>query len=223
MRALTIQQPWASLICPPAPHRPVKRVETRGQQTRYRGDLLICAGKSTEGIESLPGDCEGKIESGWVYGYVGDFQACYCFRTTDEGRVGDAELTRTDLSTGPDFTVAMPMGMAVGVARLAACLPIDPHVGHETEDWTPPDDHLYHLIDGMALFRQTVVGDPWQEANVIQTDYTDQLPYGHYAAGRFGWVLEEIRPLPQPIPVRGMPGMFTPPDDVVARVEEQLA
>jgi hypothetical protein len=32
--------------------------------------------------------------------------------------------------------------------------------------------------------------------------------FGHYAPGRFVWLLSEIRALPEPIPARGMPGLW---------------
>lgn len=40
MKAITLHQPWASLIA-----TGVKTIETRRWRTSYRGDLLICAGK----------------------------------------------------------------------------------------------------------------------------------------------------------------------------------
>lgn len=46
MKALTICQPFASLICLPDEHPLAKRVENRTWPTSYRGPLLIHAGKS---------------------------------------------------------------------------------------------------------------------------------------------------------------------------------
>lgn len=43
MKAITLLQPWASLIALGA-----KKIETRGWPTKYRGPLAIHAGKSTE-------------------------------------------------------------------------------------------------------------------------------------------------------------------------------
>ena len=43
MKVLTIKQPWATLIM-----QGNKRFEFRGWQTKYRGDLLIHAGKSID-------------------------------------------------------------------------------------------------------------------------------------------------------------------------------
>lgn len=40
MKALTIWQPWASLMATGA-----KKIETRGWRTHYRGDIVICSAK----------------------------------------------------------------------------------------------------------------------------------------------------------------------------------
>lgn len=43
MKALSVRQPWASLIASGA-----KTIELRSWPTRYRGELLICASKSAD-------------------------------------------------------------------------------------------------------------------------------------------------------------------------------
>lgn len=48
MRALTICEPFASLICLPDDDPRMKRVENRGWATKYRGPLLIHAGKNRQ-------------------------------------------------------------------------------------------------------------------------------------------------------------------------------
>ena len=40
--------------------------------------------------------------------------------------------------------------------------------------------------------------------------------------GPIGYVLRDVRALPEPVPCRGMLGFWTLPDDVAARVEAQL-
>lgn len=47
MRAISLWQPWATLLV-----RGVKKIETRGWDTKYRGDLIIHAAKKT-GHEEL--------------------------------------------------------------------------------------------------------------------------------------------------------------------------
>lgn len=51
MKALTICQPFAALICLPDDDHRAKRVENRKWGTQYRGPLLIHAGKSREWLE----------------------------------------------------------------------------------------------------------------------------------------------------------------------------
>lgn len=51
MRALTICQPYAHLICLPDDHDRAKRVENRKWSTSYRGPLLIHAGKSLQWLD----------------------------------------------------------------------------------------------------------------------------------------------------------------------------
>ena len=40
--------------------------------------------------------------------------------------------------------------------------------------------------------------------------------YGDYSFGRYGWVLTDIRALPEPIPFKGAQGFFNVPDDLLA-------
>lgn len=62
MKALSVCQPWAWAIIHGA-----KRIENRSWRTRYRGPLLIHAGKSRKlKMDVLPGGT--KVPSGLVYG-----------------------------------------------------------------------------------------------------------------------------------------------------------
>lgn len=56
MKALTICQPYAHLICLPDDHEDAKRVENRTWATDYHGPLAIHAGKSKGYM--VPGDLE---------------------------------------------------------------------------------------------------------------------------------------------------------------------
>ena len=49
-----------------------------------------------------------------------------------------------------------------------------------------------------------------------------EYAFGNYSSGRFAWRLERVQPLQTPIPCRGMLGLWTPSDDVIAAVREQL-
>lgn len=48
-------------------------------------------------------------------------------------------------------------------------------------------------------------------------------PFGNFAPGRFAWRLENLRVLPEPIPMRGQQGLFDVPADVLEKVNAALA
>lgn len=51
MKALSVKQPWASMIA-----EGKKTIETRTWPTKYRGDILICASKKSE-AHGFPTGC----------------------------------------------------------------------------------------------------------------------------------------------------------------------
>lgn len=67
MKVLTIKQPWATLIM-----QGDKRFEFRSWQTKYRGDLLIHAGKSVdkEALNRLSKYLPKEIPTGKILGKV---------------------------------------------------------------------------------------------------------------------------------------------------------
>jgi activating signal cointegrator 1 len=68
MKAITICEPYASLICLPDDDDRAKRVENRTWPTNYRGPLLIHAGKSRKWLAS--GAEYGIPESSLVFGAI---------------------------------------------------------------------------------------------------------------------------------------------------------
>jgi hypothetical protein len=50
----------------------------------------------------------------------------------------------------------------------------------------------------------------------------NELAFGDYTPGRFGWVLTNVQPLREPIPCRGYQGLWPVPADVVAQIARQL-
>lgn len=47
--------------------------------------------------------------------------------------------------------------------------------------------------------------------------------YGDYADGRFGWMFDNVRALPKPIPFTGRQGFFNVPDELVAAAFQEAA
>ena len=195
MKALTVRQPWASLIV----HGP-KHIETRSKPTKIRGRIGIIAGKSPAGIRGLPGDCEGNTEGDWQYGYLGPYQAGYCYRSADEGDRGDTFLALADgmspvIWDPKDIYEAMPLGALIGTVELYDCVPI----------W----DGLTEMEDYEDVGFRIVAEPPygaWMYAGPddrVGTDVANQIPYGDFATGRWAWLLRDPQPLAEPIPMRG--------------------
>jgi activating signal cointegrator 1 len=53
--------------------------------------------------------------------------------------------------------------------------------------------------------------------DVLQAYQWSERQMGDFSLGRFGWVLDNIRALPKPIPYRGAQGFFFVPDALIAR------
>jgi hypothetical protein len=49
-----------------------------------------------------------------------------------------------------------------------------------------------------------------------------EADFGDFSPGRYGWVLGKVRALPQPIPVRGMLGLWEVPGEIEREIERQL-
>lgn len=61
---------------------------------------------------------------------------------------------------------------------------------------------------GAALMRRADLGG-WTERQM-----------GDFSPGRYGWELNKIQPLAEPIPYRGLQGLFNVPDELLARERE---
>ena len=130
MKALTIWQPWASLVAIGA-----KSCETRGWPTHYRGPLLIHAGVQWNRDQAVI--CRRPM-----------------FREALEPHFGRA----FDLSTAARAAAAdvLPLGAVVAVARLVACSPTWPQPEgldereREFGDWGP-GRYAFRLEDVRAL------------------------------------------------------------------------
>lgn len=86
----------------------------------------------------------------------------------------------------------MPFGAVVAVAELADCRPSGTFTVSEIETPRRPDGEQSALYD-------------WTERQM-----------GDFGPGRFGWVLKNIRALPEPIPFRGAQGFFDVPDELLS-------
>lgn len=203
MKAISLWQPWASLV--PAGAKPV---ETRSWSTSYRGPLAIHAAKTTDGFDELPGDCEGDTEAGWRYGYIGDFQAAYCYQTSDEGKRGDAFLH--DLSdNGPSEPSMVPLGAVVATCTLTDVVPIEKYgtlsdARHVTDC---PTEVISNQGAGLWLFGID------RDGQRIVHRVEDERPYGDFTPGRYAWLLTDIEAVGDRCPACRRPRHCTTCDD----------
>lgn len=182
MRALTIRQPWAQLIA-----LGVKTIETRSWATKYRGPVLIHAGKVEPAAETRLGP--------WI--------------------TWAGEILNTDTDDGP---VEMALGAVAAVADLVDCVPIV-----ETRPLS-----YYRLLADNECCRVIQDGPNERLAEILFTDhsgevlsdFTDQRPFGDFTPGRYGWLLDKVRPLSSPVPAKGRQGLWRPDDALVDAVME---
>lgn len=149
MKALTLTQPWATLVAIGA-----KRIETRSWHTRYRGPLAIHAAKGFP-----PRARKFTTEP-------------ICYEAVKSCR------TLADVVKRGGDLPAYPLGCVLAVCRLVDCRPT-------------------------TLFTR---GADMAEAAYDLT--LQEESFGDYSPGRFAWILDAVQPLPEPIPAKGMLGLW---------------
>lgn len=118
MKALSIMQPWAWLIC--AGH---KDIENRSWPTRFRGPVLIHAGKKFDGEDDA---------NDWAWPQIerpDDFDM--------GGIVGEAEIVDC-ITASPSPWFYGPYGFVIRNARLLPFRPCRGQLGFFVPDFTPP-------------------------------------------------------------------------------------
>lgn len=186
-RAITLHQPWATLIA-----LGYKTIETRSWSTRYRGPLLIHAAKSPPPVRSVPGF--------GIYRQIARHEGARC-----------VEYRMLRASDGQ--WIELPLGAVVAAGRLEACAPMVADAPEPPRDgeWRIDIDSDC----GLYLLRPCDDGKgcefaPNHEADMIEW----QMSYGAYEAGRFGWLLSDCRATPV-VPARGKQGLWKPTPELV--------
>jgi activating signal cointegrator 1 len=149
---LSLSPPYGTLVA-----LRLKKIETRGWQTRYRGPLLI-------------------------------------HQTAAPGPKGTPEAALWDLCLSEPFRTALPRaspsrlprGKIVALVELVDCQMIGV------------------LPDGTPTYMAYDEFPP-----VLQAVQEPERAFGDYSPGRWAWPLDNVRPLPEPIAARGMPGLWS--------------
>lgn len=185
VRAITLRQPWASLITVGA-----KTIETRSRSTKYRGPLAIHAGH--------------RWDVGWgTHALWHDPEVPSDMRDRNDVLVEQLRCDPMEDCNGSGYWTVdaygrrhIPLGAVVATCTLADVVPIV-----EDSDMSALAPYVRVMRDTRLALRRTDAPS-WPE------DITNQLPFGDFAPGRFAWLLTDVTPLDPPIPAKGRLGLW---------------
>lgn len=170
MKAITLYQPWATLIAIGA-----KTVETRSWSTTYRGPLAIHAAKRRAEHEKIG---EWYIEPAWI--------------TVDGALDGMAKMSHAA------FRVPLPLGTVVATCELVDVVPMVTDVRQ-----APGAPVVLDLTAGRFVRNGGHVAGWSEQETAARNDHLHtQYAYGHFAVGRYAWMLENVEGV-DPVAVAG--------------------
>jgi len=103
---------------------------------------------------------------------------------------GDVDLTAV-LRGELDLPSTLPLGAVIATCNLVDC----------------------KLITGTSSMNREIIGALLDGFSTVKGN---EYVFGDFTPGRYAWILEDVKPLPAPIPAKGMLGLWewTPPDGV---------
>lgn len=183
LRAITLHQPWATLVA-----LGVKTIETRSWPTKYRGRILIHAAKRTP----TPGDYgDWYVNQAEIYESPPHIAPAQPETRGWPGGQPELSLLRREWGMADDggqgLYYPLPLGAVVASAVLTDCVPVVDFRFERTDTRT----RIEHIDDTLWL---RVPGE--RPAREI----TAQLPFGDFAAGRWAWLLDDVKPTTERCP-----------------------
>lgn len=176
MRAITVHQPWASLVA-----ANVKTIETRSWSTKYRGPLAIHAAKRLPKEDECPGQIGRDLLGTLTYWLPDVF--------TEEDQIAQGLMPDGDLIGFP-----LPFGMVVATCVLADVVPMVDEIPPQSE-WREPWSCI--TVEPWPILNR------WRGFGSVEPRYVgDQAPYDDFRPGRFAWMLSDIQWI-KPVPARG--------------------
>jgi hypothetical protein len=166
VKCLTVRQPHAQLIV-----LGPKRIETRSWATKYRGPLVIHAGKHEPAhIKEVPLSSEGVA----LYDALAE-------------------------ATGREDYGWLPLGAIIGSCNLVDVVRI--YDGMPAAPTQPPFLCNYRdRAGGQAARFQLELWGALPGGGIYARYVTDQRPYGDFTPGRYAWLLEDIQPVEKRCP-----------------------
>lgn len=170
---LSLSPPYGTLI-----QLLLKKIETRGRQTSYRGPLLIHQ-------TAAPGP-----------------------KGTTEAQLWDLCLSKPFraplLEAGYGSPARLPRGKIIALVELHNCVSTDLLAQSSGAYKLITADEC--LTDGKGNYynRHFVKEDH----GLVWPLTDQERAFGDYTPGRWAWLLDNVRPLPRPIAARGMPGLW---------------
>lgn len=162
-----------------------KRVETRGWPTSYRGPLLVHAAKKWD--DELI-DLSHREPFRSALGRIGAFTGG-TGAPPDAGPLAEFVASHTCLS--------LSFGAIVGRVELVGCYP--------TEKVAVTRESEFHPVP------METAGQWAGDLEISRTEYA----FGDYRANRFAWLCRNAVAFKEPIPFRGMQGLFSIEDKTV--------
>lgn len=217
MKAITLHQPWASLVA-----EGVKTIETRSWSTKYRGPLVIHAGLQRHKLFHLPplwsvGSTRAEQEQAnyETFLFMNAITAPEHQRphrmdirdrvpkwATSPTLMWPAEgpHARPKTEAGHHYSEYLPLGAVVATCELVDVVPM---VDFRTErqdtrkriEWI--DDTLWLRVP----------------REVPAQNISGQLPFGDFRPGRHAWILDNVRKA-APMPCKGHQGLWNVPPEI---------
>lgn len=183
MKAITLWQPWATLIRAGA-----KTIETRSWATSHRGPLAIHAARRPVHDGYRMGD--------WIV-----------LRNADDGEQYLARWPEGEPLDPHEKWFWLGYGVIVATATLLDVVPISNRWGAAHRHGRAALTRDHRIFGGEKDGLWLVSSDGGR--GVVDGYAEDQLPFGDFTDGRWAWLLGDVEPLSPPVAARGRQQLWT--------------